>query len=97
MTDWTTQAADTIEKGITLVRDKTVVPAQRGARAVVAGFFAAFFALTAFVLAMILVFRVLNIGLPVWASWMVLGGIFVILGAFCWSRRPPSNRGTTRV
>jgi hypothetical protein len=97
MSDWTTQAADAIEKGVDLVRDKTVVPAQRGAKAVVYGFLAAFFVLTAAILLVILLFRVLNIGLPVWASWLVLGGIFVAAGAFCWTRRTPSDRGTVRA
>lgn len=94
MSDWTTQAADTIEKGVVLVRDKTVVPAQRGARAAVYGFLAAFFVLTAGILGAILIFRLLNIGLPVWASWLVLGGIFVVAGTFCWTRRTPTERGS---
>ena len=50
MSDWTTQAADAVEKGVILVRDKTVVPAQQGAKVVVYGFLTAFFALTAFML-----------------------------------------------
>ncbi len=54
MSDWTTQAADAVEKAVVLVRDKTVVPAQQGARVVVYGFLTAFFALTAFMLVTIL-------------------------------------------
>ena len=87
MSDWTTQAADAVEKTVILVRDKTVVPAERGARMVVFGLLAAFFALTAFALVSILVFRVLVIGVPVWAAWLILGGIFLVLGGFCWALR----------
>ncbi len=87
MSDWTTQAADTVEKTVILVRDKTVVPAERGARMVVFGLLTAFFALTAFALVSILVFRVLVIGVPVWAAWLILGGIFLALGGFCWTLR----------
>jgi hypothetical protein len=87
VSDWTTQAADAVEKGVVLVRDKTVVPAQQGVRYVVYGFLTAFFALTAFMLVTILGFRVLVIVVPVWAAWLIIGGIFLIGGGFCWTRR----------
>ena len=94
MTDWTTQAADAVEKAVVAVRDRTVVPAQRGAKAIVYGLLTAFFVFTAFLLVAVLVFRILNIFLPVWASWLVLGGIFVVAGAFCWTRRTAADKGT---
>ena len=87
MSDWTEQAADAVEKAVVLVRDKTVVPAQQGTKVVVYGFLTAFFALTAFMLVTILLFRVLVIVVPVWAAWLIVGGIFLLAGAFCWSRR----------
>jgi Putative Actinobacterial Holin-X, holin superfamily III len=87
VSDWTTQAADAVEKAVVLVRDKTVVPAERGARYVVFGFLTAFFALTALALVAILAFRVLTIFVPVWAAWLILGGIFLIGGGFCWTLR----------
>jgi len=87
MSDWTTQAADTIEKTVVAVRDRTVVPAQKAAKAVVYGVFAASCAVIAAVLLTILGFRVLTYALPVWASWMVLGGILVVGGVFCWTRQ----------
>jgi membrane associated rhomboid family serine protease len=95
LSDWTTQAADAVEKGVILVRDKTVVPAQQGAKVVVYGFLTAFFALTAFMLVTILTFRVLVIFVPVWAAWLIIGGIFLIAGGFCWSRR--SKKEVERV
>ena len=87
MSDWTQQAADAVEKAVVLVRDKTVLPAQQGTKVVVYGFLTAFFALTAFMLVTILLFRVLVIVVPVWAAWLIVGGIFLLGGAFCWSRR----------
>jgi hypothetical protein len=87
LSDWTTQAADAVEKTVILVRDKTVVPAERASRMVVYGFLVAFFALTAFALVSILLFRVLVIFVPVWAAWLILGGIFLALGGFCWTLR----------
>jgi hypothetical protein len=95
LSDWTTQAADAVEKAVVLVRDKTVVPAQQGARVVVYGFLTAFFALTAFMLVTILGFRVLVILVPVWAAWLIIGGIFLVAGGFCWSRR--SKKEVERV
>ena len=95
MSDWTTQAADAVEKGVILVRDKTVVPAQQGAKVVVYGFLTAFFALTAFMLVTIFTFRVLVIVVPVWAAWLIIGGIFLLAGGFCWSRR--SKKEVERV
>ena len=91
MSDWTTQAADAVEKGVILVRDKTVVPAQQGAKVVVY----AFFALTAFMLVTIFTFRVLVIVVPVWAAWLIIGGIFLLAGGFAWSRR--SKKEVDRV
>lgn len=93
MSDWTTQAADAVEKTVVLVRDKTVVPAERGARYFVFGLLTAFFALSAFALVSILLFRVLVIFVPVWAAWLIVGGIFILLGGFCWTLR--SRKGST--
>jgi hypothetical protein len=93
VSDWTTQAADAVEKAVVLVRDKTVVPAERGARYFVFGLLTAFFGLAAFFLVSILLFRVLVIGVPVWAAWLIIGGIFILLGGFCWTLR--SRKGDT--
>src|SRR6202022_2918145 len=89
MSDWTSEAADTVERVVTTVRDRTVVPVQSAARAVVYGLLAAFFVITALLLLAIMVFRLLSIALPVWAAWLIVGGISVIAGGFCWSRRSP--------
>lgn len=84
MSDWTAQAADRIEQVVATVRDRTVVPARSASRAIVFGLLAAFFVITAAVLLTILLFRLLCLALPIWAAWLVLGGIFVAGGAFCW-------------
>jgi hypothetical protein len=43
--------------------------------------------LTAVLLFTIVLFRVLTYAMPVWAAWMLLGGIFVLAGLFAWTRR----------
>jgi hypothetical protein len=90
MSDWTGQAADRIEQVVGTVRDRTVVPARSASQVIVFGLLAAFFVGTAAVLLTILLFRLLSLALPIWAAWLVLGGIFVVAGAFCWTIRSRS-------
>jgi hypothetical protein len=86
--DWTTQAADAIEHAVAAVRDKTVVPAEKATRAVVFGLLASFFVLTAVTLLVIGAFRGLVVLTgEVWIAYLVVGGILVLGGVFCWSRR----------
>ena len=87
MSEWTSQAADTIEKTVVAIRDRTVEPATRGANYVIYGVFAACCVLTALLLFTIVLFRALTYAMPVWAAWMLLGGIFVLVGLFAWTRR----------
>ncbi len=89
MTDWTHQVADVIDQAVTTVRDKTVVPAERLIRAVVAGLLAGFFVASAALLAALGVFRLIDVYFPghVWSAYLLIGGIFTGLGLFCWSRR----------
>ena len=87
MSEWTSQAADTIEKTVVAIRDRTVEPATRAAKFVVYGIFAACCAVVALLLLAIVLFRALTYAVPVWLAWMILGGIFVAGGLFCWTRR----------
>ena len=93
MADWTSDAVDALEQAVGLVRDKTVVPAQKASRAVVSGLLVAFFVFVAVVLLSIALFRVLVVLTgEVWLSYLILGGIFVIAGAFCWAVRSPRTK-----
>jgi hypothetical protein len=87
--DWTTDAVDRIEEVVATVRDKTVVPAQNVTKALVYGLLTTFFVVSALTLFSIAVFRALEAYLPgkVYWAYLVLGGIFVLAGAFCWARR----------
>ena len=88
MADWTTQAADAIEAAVTAVRQRAVDPAERASRALVYGLVVAFFLATALVLLAVGAFRglVLLTG-DVWLAYLIVGGMLVLVGAFCWSRR----------
>ena len=86
--DWPTQATDALEQAVTLVRDKTVVPAQKATKVVVYGILAGFFAFMAVALLIIGVFRGLVVLTgEVWLAYLICGGILVLIGAFCWTRR----------
>jgi hypothetical protein len=89
MTDWTHQVADAIDNAVSTVRDKTVVPAERLVRAVVAGLLAGFFVAAAALLGALGAFRLIDVYLPgsVWSAYLLLGGIFTGLGLYSWSRR----------
>lgn len=91
MSDWTTEATDLVERTVGMVRDRTVEPARAVTRAVVYGLLAALVALPALVLLTIGAFRglVLIEQGYTWAAWVTLGGIFVLAGAFCWTKRNP--------
>ena len=86
--DWPAQAADALEQAVVLVRDKTVVPAQKATKVVVYGLLAGFFVFTAATLLVIGLFRGLVILTgEVWLAYLICGGILVLVGAFCWTRR----------
>ena len=91
MSDWTTDAADLIERGVTTLRERTVEPVQAASRAVVYGLLAALVAVPALILATVGAFRGLVILYQgyAWAAWFTLGGIFVLAGGFCWTKRKP--------
>ena len=91
MSDWTTEATDVIERTVATVRDRTVEPARAITRVVVYGLLAALIALPAVVMSTVGAFRglvLLEQGYT-WAAWVTLGGIFVLAGAFSWTRRNP--------
>lgn len=92
MADWPDQATDGVERVVVLVRERTVVPAQRAAIGIVYGVLAAAFLVPALILAVIGVFRALTyIPGGVWVAWLILGGIFVLAGLLCWRMRGPRS------
>jgi hypothetical protein len=95
MGDWAAQAADTIERAVENVRDRTTGPALTVARAVVYGSFAALLGVAALVLATIAAFRLVDNYLPdsvfgeehTWAAYLIVGLAFVVAGIVLWARR----------
>jgi hypothetical protein len=91
MSDWTTDAANAIDNAVGIVRERTVEPVQTVARAVIYGLMAALILIPAVTLLTIGVFRLLTIAVfhNVWGAWAGLGGIFLVIGLFCWTKRNP--------
>ena len=89
MNDWTTDAADAIERSVATLRDYTVEPARHATRAAVYGTLAVLIAIPAVVMLLVGLFRVLVVVEQgyVWAAWCTLGGILVAVGAFLWAKR----------
>jgi hypothetical protein len=87
--DWTVQVADTIESVVGSIRDKTAVPAETIARAVVYGILIAVMGGAAFVLFTAALVRLLDNWLRVWAIYAILGGLFTVIGLFLWRKRRP--------
>ena len=90
--DWTVQVADTIESVVGSVRDKTAVPLETVARALVYGIVLGTMGVTALILVTILSIRALSYVLEVWAAYAIIGGLFTLAGLLLWrKRRPPSG------
>jgi hypothetical protein len=91
--DWTVAATERIESIVTTLRDRTTVPVTKIARAVVFGLVMAVMGAVALVLGVIGVLR-LHVYLPfhpegrrVWVTYVGLGAIFMLAGAFLWRKR----------
>ena len=83
-TDWTAQAASTIERVVTGIRDKTTVPLTTVARALVYGVLVAVMGITIVVCLTVALIRVVTVWVvdgEVWAAYLAVGGIFTIGGA----------------
>jgi hypothetical protein len=96
--DWTAETAERIESIVETVRDKTTVPVTKTARAVVYGLITAVMGVVAVVLLVIGLLR-LHVYLPfdeegqkVYATYFVLGAIFLVLGMFLWRKRAPKAK-----
>jgi hypothetical protein len=99
-TDWPAQAADTIERVVQGVRDKTTGPAITAARWVVAGLFLLVAGTAALILLTVMLVRLLDAYLPdsvfgedhVWAAHTILGVVVTAFGlALLRKRNRPSS------
>ena len=88
--EWPARAADLVEAVVTGVHDKVVRPLLLAARAVVFGILVAAMLVVLAVLTAVAVVRLLDVyAFPhrVWASDLVVGGVFTLAGFGLWSLR----------
>ena len=87
--DWPAQAATGIEQLVTSVRDKTTVPALTAARAVVYSLVGGPLLIAALIMLVICLIRLVDNYLPggVWAAYLLVGGLFVLIGFILWAQR----------
>lgn len=88
--DWPSQVADRIESTVDFVRHRAVRPATTVARAAVYGILAMVLTAAVVVLLTIGIVRLLDdYAFPgrIWATYALVGGIFVLAGALLWARR----------
>jgi hypothetical protein len=93
--DWTVQIADTIESVVGSIRNKTAVPLETAARAIVYGVVIAVVGTAALVIGTIALVRVVTYlpGAEVWMVYAALGTIFTVAGLFFWRKRRPKQAG----
>lgn len=94
--NWAATTADTVERVVTMVREKSTDKIVMLARGLVFGLVIAFGAIAAIVLLLIVLTRGLQSILDasglehataVWISYFVIGGILCLGGAFCMAKR----------
>ncbi len=95
--DWPVTVSDRIESVVGTVRDRTTLPLTKVARAIVFGLLALVAGITALILLVIAIVR-LHVYLPfhpegrrLWASYAVVGVIFMLVGALVWRKRTASR------
>ncbi len=97
--NWAADLADTVERVVGSVRDKTTKPLVTATRAVVYGLFAGILGIAALILALAVATRGLQalLDIPlrrsasVYISYLIVGGIFSLAGVFVLSKRYSSD------
>lgn len=93
---WPARMADLVEDTVSAVHDRVIRPLLLAARAVVFGVLVATMALVLGVLVAVALLRILDtyaFGHRVWASDLLIGAFFSLLGMLAWSRRRAGDAG----
>ena len=87
--DWATQVVDSLQGVVDAIKAKTTTPALNLVRTVVFALMAVGLGITTLLLLTIGAVRALDAYLPqgVWLAHLIIGGIFLFVGLFVWSKR----------
>ncbi len=94
--DWSADVANQIESVVLGVRDKTVRPLTLLSRGLVFGVLVGIMVQVALAFLAVGIVRLMDIyAFPgrIWATYSVVGGIFVLLGWFLWTKRRAKAKG----
>jgi uncharacterized protein YacL len=90
--DWASQAADSLERVVTTIRDRTTRPLLLAGRGLVFGLLAAMLGVVVVALLSITVIRVLTILTDrAWLAYVITGTLFCVAGVVCLAKRQPSG------
>ena len=85
--DWTDQVTDLIVDTVDKVRSRTTGPILEVSKGMVYAIVALILALPIVVIFMVGLVRLLTIFIPAWATYLLFGIIFVLIGVVLWSKR----------
>jgi len=85
--DWTDQVTALIVDSIDKVRSKTTGPILEVSKGMVYAVVALVLAVPIVVLFLVGMVRVFTLFIPAWATYLLFGAVFVIIGAILWSKR----------
>ena len=90
MDDYASRIADLLEEIATRVRSMTVDRVEKAAKWTAIGIVIAILAILLLIFTLIGIFRILGTLMPMELAYLIVGGIFLILGVLLWrGRRPP--------
>jgi drug/metabolite transporter superfamily protein YnfA len=96
MDDFPTKIADFLESTAQKIRAMTVDRVRNVARWTALGFLLVVLAFTAVLFLLIGIFRALGELIGVTTAYAAVGGLFIVIGAFLWSRRIPKTVKVTK-
>ena len=90
MDDYASRIADLLEEIATRVRSMTVDRVEKAAKWTAIGIVIFMLALLLLIFVLIGLFRILGTLMPVELAYLLVGGIFLLVGVFLWRQRRPS-------
>ncbi|MHB1988477.1 MAG: hypothetical protein ACYCSF_10910 [Acidimicrobiales bacterium] len=92
--DWAAHLTQKVEVAVSMVRDKTVRPVAKAVRYLIFGLVAGSVGVLIAVMSAVFALRVLDTEVPifrtrVWASYLIVGGIFLAMGLLLSRKRHP--------
>ena len=97
MDDYASRIADLLEEIATRVRSLTVDRVEKAAKWTAIGIVIAILAVLLLIFTLIGVFRILGTIMPMELAYLLVGGIFLIVGVFLWRQRRPQPNDKAEV